>query len=219
MVIAHVKYDEVLEFKKRQYVRRMVSDAIRKGSLTRPKACDLCSGFEGGISAHHLDYGKPMDVMWLCRICHGIAHRKNSKLNPMQVTQTPLPACCFEGKIVTVTFTMPVRNFIAMKAQAEKKKKSISKIVRDEILKKFPVQSLQLEFNFEELKHDHNRDVKDQRVRSVAEDEASLPKPKPSILFPLRGERRESLSGMDGIFEFLKANGQNVGGMQRAATR
>ena len=59
--------------------------AIQKGVLVRPDICDTCGGdgrkFRDGrhpIQAHHPDYNKPLEVMWLCQPCHHEWHRTNT---------------------------------------------------------------------------------------------------------------------------------------------
>jgi hypothetical protein len=50
-----------------------VKYALKKGKLAR-QPCEVC-----GISkthAHHSDYSKPLDVIWLCSFHHGNQHRK-----------------------------------------------------------------------------------------------------------------------------------------------
>ena len=49
--------------------------AIKLGHISRPEACQKC-GVTGPVHGHHYDYAKPFDVLWLCRKCHGITHRK-----------------------------------------------------------------------------------------------------------------------------------------------
>lgn len=46
-----------------------VKRAIDKGILIRPKVCSCC-GKEKKTEAHHDNYKKPLEVIWLCRICH-----------------------------------------------------------------------------------------------------------------------------------------------------
>jgi hypothetical protein len=48
---------------------RKVAAAIRAGVLVRPDACAHC-GIACRPDAHHADYGRPLDVVWLCRPCH-----------------------------------------------------------------------------------------------------------------------------------------------------
>lgn len=43
--------------------------ATRDGRLTRPEACERC-GKVCKPEASHDDYSKPLEVEWLCRICH-----------------------------------------------------------------------------------------------------------------------------------------------------
>lgn len=49
-----------------------VEAAIHAGVLTRPSRCSGCgcSNSEHRIEAHHADYTKPLDVIWLCTPCH-----------------------------------------------------------------------------------------------------------------------------------------------------
>jgi len=39
------------------------------GRLDRPDECSIC-GAHGNIQAHHHDYSKPFDVVWVCQDCH-----------------------------------------------------------------------------------------------------------------------------------------------------
>lgn len=49
--------------------------AIRSKKLIRPTACPKC-GSTKNIQAHHEDYSKPLDIMWLCQLCHKDHHQK-----------------------------------------------------------------------------------------------------------------------------------------------
>lgn len=59
----------------KQKAHLKVLNAVRYGKL--PKAstlqCDMCSG--SAEQYHHEDYSKPLDVIPLCRFCHGEIHR------------------------------------------------------------------------------------------------------------------------------------------------
>jgi len=48
--------------------------AIKFGHLVRPESCEQCK-IECKPQAHHNDYEKPLEVVWLCRKCHGNEHR------------------------------------------------------------------------------------------------------------------------------------------------
>jgi RNA polymerase sigma factor (sigma-70 family) len=43
--------------------------ALKDGTLLKPETCSQC-GNGGKINAHHEDYDKPLDVVWLCNCCH-----------------------------------------------------------------------------------------------------------------------------------------------------
>lgn len=50
-------------------VRRMVWQAVKDGKLERPLRCSCC-GRKARISAHHDDYDKPFEILWVCSSCH-----------------------------------------------------------------------------------------------------------------------------------------------------
>ncbi len=56
--------------------RTYVYAAIKEGILIRPLECSRCLK-ECKSEAHHEDYMKPLEVIWLCRSCHGKEHRKH----------------------------------------------------------------------------------------------------------------------------------------------
>lgn len=55
--------------------RFRVTNAILRGKLKRGTICEICQT-EGKMEAHHEDYSKPLDVKWLCFVCHRKQHNK-----------------------------------------------------------------------------------------------------------------------------------------------
>lgn len=55
--------------------RVTLGNGLRDGRLIRPAACQSC-GAKERLDAHHPDYSKPLEVMWLCKRCHGAEHRR-----------------------------------------------------------------------------------------------------------------------------------------------
>lgn len=51
----------------------LVGNAVRDGKLLK-QPCECCGATEK-VHAHHDDYGKPLDVIWLCPDHHGHRHR------------------------------------------------------------------------------------------------------------------------------------------------
>lgn len=49
-----------------------VGNALRDGRLSR-EACLFCAVADH-VHAHHRDYSKPLDVIWLCAKCHHRMH-------------------------------------------------------------------------------------------------------------------------------------------------
>lgn len=48
---------------------KAVYKAVMRGELVNPGRCSQCGG-GGLIDAHHEDYTRVLDVIWLCRMCH-----------------------------------------------------------------------------------------------------------------------------------------------------
>lgn len=63
-----------------------IEKAILRGKIKRPEICEKCgrsSKFRdgrSGIQAHHGDYNKPLDVLWLCQPCHHEWHKHNKAI-------------------------------------------------------------------------------------------------------------------------------------------
>ena len=63
------------EDKRRSQCHNAVARAVKNGKLL-PQNCERC-GCEKTV-AHHEDYNKPLDVMWLCQPCHKERHKEIS---------------------------------------------------------------------------------------------------------------------------------------------
>jgi len=57
--------------------RSIVNEAIKAGRLLR-QPCQVC-GTTHRVQAHHTDYSKPLEVVWLCSFHHGEEHRRLGK--------------------------------------------------------------------------------------------------------------------------------------------
>ena len=53
--------------------RSTLRRAVASGVLVRPAYCSLCSKATK-VSAHHRDYAKPLEVIWVCSPCHREIH-------------------------------------------------------------------------------------------------------------------------------------------------
>lgn len=52
-----------------------VKTALKSGCLVRPQECSKCKK-ACTPEAHHDDYEKPLDVVWLCKLCHEARHHQ-----------------------------------------------------------------------------------------------------------------------------------------------
>lgn len=69
------KWSKTENAKKYRVSRKKVYIALKNGKLIKPNKCTLCFS-DGKVEAHHPDYEKPLEVVWLCKSCHGKVHRK-----------------------------------------------------------------------------------------------------------------------------------------------
>jgi len=84
--------EESLEYQRKYYkqgcgrnrrsARIAVAQALRKGFIVRPEKCSKCDSSEGIIESHHHNGYEPdhwLDVVWLCKKCHGRADAENRR--------------------------------------------------------------------------------------------------------------------------------------------
>lgn len=59
----------------------LLGNAVRRGEIKKPECCPQCGQFKPSrqIHAHHEDYSKPLEVVWMCAMCHVEHHGKASK--------------------------------------------------------------------------------------------------------------------------------------------
>lgn len=65
------------EQRRRDSARSYTHTYVKRGKIVKPDACEWCKSPEK-IEAHHPDYSKPLEVIWLCRSCHTLHHRKEA---------------------------------------------------------------------------------------------------------------------------------------------
>lgn len=66
------------KYPERYRAHNVISHQIVSGKLIKPEACFNCLSEISKLEAHHKNYNKPLDVIWLCKKCHSMQHRKYS---------------------------------------------------------------------------------------------------------------------------------------------
>jgi hypothetical protein len=61
--------------KERVAARAKVRQALKTKKITKPTNCQHEGCNNQRIEAHHPDYSKPLDVVWLCRTHHANVHQ------------------------------------------------------------------------------------------------------------------------------------------------
>lgn len=81
------RHKEAIDLKTRKenathcgYARKMLRNAVARGKIIRPLNCERCRRSDYKIQGHHEDYSKPLDVQWLCTLCHNYVHRVKRSL-------------------------------------------------------------------------------------------------------------------------------------------
>lgn len=67
-------------FPERLRAQEAANRAVAKGQIKKPENCEQCGAWTNKLEKHHKDYSKPLDVVWLCKPCHGITKRKPANL-------------------------------------------------------------------------------------------------------------------------------------------
>lgn len=69
-----------------------VKAAVDSGKLIKPDRCQKCGKSPKHLHAHHENYEKPLEVIWLCPLCHKIEHpacQNHHKDNDLSKYQPP----------------------------------------------------------------------------------------------------------------------------------
>ena len=93
MVLTNIQRERRSESQRKYYhnpanrhkdlARGAIADALRRGKIAR-RPCENCGSAK--VEAHHADYSKPLDVHWLCRICHEAEHYKTHCVHGHELT-------------------------------------------------------------------------------------------------------------------------------------
>lgn len=70
VLAAHRSYHE--RYPDKAHAHTTTGNAVRDGKLVR-KPCEICGKEKS--EAHHEDYSKPLEVIWLCKQHHGLADK------------------------------------------------------------------------------------------------------------------------------------------------
>lgn len=65
------------ENQNKKFAQSILQRAVRLGKVAKQNVCSECGGTERRTHGHHDDYAKPLDVRWLCSLCHARWHRAN----------------------------------------------------------------------------------------------------------------------------------------------
>lgn len=210
--------NDYLHFKKKKFARLCVTRSLRKGKLTRKSKCEMCN-VECKTNAHHVDYGKPLNILWLCDKCHGLSHRSDHPLNPKNNKQTPCAIVWDQSDSITVSLNIPIKQFMVLKEESTRLNKNISWIIRNDIREKYPLESAQMEFNFQENVNDKTQNVSYKDLCSMEQNKSSMLQSKPSEISIVWSERNKGLPRLERkLFDFPYRHGTNSTQLQRASS-
>ncbi|MGH2611607.1 MAG: hypothetical protein ACRDFB_00995 [Rhabdochlamydiaceae bacterium] len=201
--------DECIEFKRKALARRAIAAALKEGKVKKPPCCDLCTLEHKKLEAHHVDYGSPLKVYWLCKTCHGVVHKKNHPLNPNNNIQTSMPTAWRRDENQVVSFALPFENFVVIKKLADEQQISVPKLLRGLILREFPVDDDQINFDSEARRtNDNTQNDQVQRTQNLDKNQDAMLQQERQKLQELRGSRCQDVSGMESLFsEIFRGHG------------
>ena len=208
----NVKYDDVIEYKRRKSARLALHRALWAKKVVKPECCDLCQESNKSLDGHHIDYGKPLDVKWLCKKCHGIAHSEGHAWNPDCNEQTNIDEVCLnKDDFIRVNFTIPVDQYLALMMECDKKNISVACRLRQILIENDSLNETMRTIDDEPQHEEYSR------VQSLEPNETGVSKSKVKPLSKSRCERSEHLQGMEGgLWPILSGNGANARELQRA---
>ena len=66
----------------RRRLYAVVHRAVRRGEVVKPEVCEVAGCERVDIEAHHPDYSRPLQVVWVCRTHHRAIHRIDPDRRP-----------------------------------------------------------------------------------------------------------------------------------------
>jgi hypothetical protein len=71
------KHSELAPLARMKANARAYANAYQARGKLKPEPCLLCGSTD--VQKHHVDYGRPLDVLWFCRPCHLEQHENMHK--------------------------------------------------------------------------------------------------------------------------------------------
>lgn len=68
-LIYRAVHKSIEKFPYKQHARILMNHELKKGHIKKPDKCEKCNE-EKKLEGHHMDYSKPLEVIWVCRPCH-----------------------------------------------------------------------------------------------------------------------------------------------------
>lgn len=68
------------EYKNRKTANTYLLNAIRDKRVIKKDYCEHCGIVGASLDGHHDNYLKPLEVIWLCKPCHGKEHKRLNTL-------------------------------------------------------------------------------------------------------------------------------------------
>ena len=81
------RYELSINNKRKVLAREKLNRAVSAGIVDKPEQCAQC-GKQGKVQGHHADYGRPLDVVWLCIPCHGKEHGSTRRASTASTAHT-----------------------------------------------------------------------------------------------------------------------------------
>lgn len=75
-IIRNINRQQYRKFKDKSRARSLLNQKVASGVIKKPKKCSICNKGKVRIVGHHEDYTKPLDVIWVCDVCHCDIHKK-----------------------------------------------------------------------------------------------------------------------------------------------
>lgn len=89
-MLKHHRARDYVKNREKHLARAAVRTALKSGALTMPVLCSRCY-LAKQLQAHHEDYSKPLEVIWLCMSCHKFIHGRLIDLKLLTVVKDELP--------------------------------------------------------------------------------------------------------------------------------